>query len=1001
MGCATILGPVSDATDATDPSPVVAVAHKSVPRTASALAAGERLGDHHTIIRLLGAGGMGEVYLARDEKLAREVAVKLVHPALARAGEGWRDRLIREAQAMAQLNHANIVAVHEVGTIGDEVFVAMEYVAGPSLRAWLPGKSWREIVRAFAGCAAGLAAAHAAGISHGDFKPDNVLVGSDGRVRVTDFGLARAGDDDSGPRGGTPAYMAPELRAGGVATPASDQYALCIALRDALADADGVVQPAWLRPVLARGRADDPAARWPSLDALITELGRDPARRRRQLLLTAVASSAVACAAIIGFAGGRVVPKPCDNLARKLAGAWDPALRATAADKFHATALPYADLAFTNAAEQLDRYATAWVAMRHEACTATAVSHEQSDAVLDLRMQCLDRRRDELASVSELLAAAGKQVVEHAAETVRGLPAIADCADAASLSAVVPPPPDQRAPVAALRRRVAAAATGVRAGAYAEARRTAEAASTEARTLGYAPLIAEALIAQGEAATGAGDAAAGDAAFREAVPAAARGRDDRTAAVAAVGLYHVVGAIEQKFPEALALEPGAIAAVARVGDPPALRAKLLLHIGELANRRAKLDEAKAALDAAIAIDRAPGGDPLELARALGARAAVARDAGDLPGARTAYAEALALLRAQLGPDHPLVATLLSSVAHVTQMAGDLDEAQHELEQALAIGERALGKDHIDVARILNSLGMLLAQRDKLDEAHAALMRSLAIKRAVLGDDHRDVGNTYLNLAAVAYQRNDFVEAREDNVHAIAIYEAKLGPDHPRVASTLYNLANIDQLSGRYADARAGYQRAVAIYKRAQGDPSDLADALTQLAATDLADGKLADAAADAKQAIGARAEMHDDKSEGFATALDIAASIADARGDHATALANCTRTLALLEAAAGPKSPLLAEPLLCLGQAQLGLAHGKEAIAPLERARAVWSADQDAQIRAEIDVALAHALWDGGGDRARAHGLAVAAIAALDPLAAVRPPLAKARDEARAWLASH
>ncbi len=978
--------------DVTDPSPVVAVAHTSVSRTASALAAGDRLGDHHVIIRLLGAGGMGEVYLARDEKLAREVAVKLVHPALARSGE-WRERLIREAQAMAQLNHPNIVAVHEVGTIGDEVFVAMEYVNGPSLRAWLAAEKrpWRAILRAYIDCAGGLAAAHASRITHGDFKPDNVLVGADGRIRVTDFGLARAADDDGAARGGTPAYMAPELRAGAVATAASDQFALCTALRESLGE-----EPAWLRPILARGLAAAPAARWPSMAALIGELGRDPGKRTRQLAIAGGAAAAIAIAAAIGWNGGHATP--CDDLARELAGAWDPALRASAEQRFAATGLPYADTAFTNAATRLDGYATAWVAMRHDACLATAVRHEQSDAVLDLRMQCLDRRRGELASVSELFAnTADKGIVQHAIDAVRGLPAIADCADTAMLGAVVPPPPDQRAAVAALRKRVADATAAFRAGSYAGARKSADATATEARALAYPPVVAEALFVLGEAATGAGDPRAGETAFREAVPAAARGRDDVSGALAAIGLYHVVGAIEQKLPEAVALEPATIAAVARAGDPPRLRAKLLVHVGELAQRRNKLDEATRALDQAIALDRAPGADTLDLAAALGARANVLRDAGDLAGARSATLEALSLDRAELGPAHPMVATALAALGRLAQLQGDLDEAERDLAQALAIAEGALGKDHLEVARVLNALGMLQSARGELPAAQASLMRSLAIKRAALGDDHKEVANAYTNLADVAYNRNDFAEARADNVRARAIYEAKLGPDHPRVAGAYYNVANIDQITGHYADARTGYRRAFDIYTKAQGDPADAADALAQLAAVDLADHKLTEAAAEIARSLAARAEAHDAASPGFAAALDISAAVASARGDYATALADCAQTLKVLEAAGGPKAAQLAEPLLCMGKAHLALGHPKDAVAPIERALAVWTADQDAQTRAEIQLALARALVSGD----RAHALAVAAVAAVEPIAALRPAAAAVRDDAKAWLAAH
>ena len=275
----------------TDPEPVATVSPDVVDRDVGSRPPGERVGGYQ-LVRLLGAGGMGEVYLATDERLRRQVAVKVVRPGAFGAGRAVeaRDRLLREAQAMARLVHPNVVVVHEAGLSGDDVFVAMEYVEGTTLRGWLAAapRPWRDVVRMFVAAGRGLAAAHHAGLVHRDFKPDNVLVGDDGRVRVSDFGLAGpsgagpsgggAGDDDAGggadrggsteatagpDRGGdisaaptlpgaalgtastvvhdplaafslaiagTPRYMAPEQHAGRAVDARGDQFAFCVAL---------------------------------------------------------------------------------------------------------------------------------------------------------------------------------------------------------------------------------------------------------------------------------------------------------------------------------------------------------------------------------------------------------------------------------------------------------------------------------------------------------------------------------------------------------------------------------------------------------------------------------------------------------------------------------------------------------------------------------------------------------------------------------------------------
>jgi len=195
----------------------------------------------YLILEPLGAGGMSAVYSAYDPELDRKDAIKLMNARHWGADGGAR--LLREAQAMARLSHPNVAAVYDVGTLGDEVFMAMELVDGITLKEWLAAepRSWRQIVDIFVPVARGLVAAHEAGLIHRDIKPANILVDKRGRPRLVDFGVARAieiieptdapidqalSDDDSrrtaldepitraGTAVGTPAYMAPEQRQG-------------------------------------------------------------------------------------------------------------------------------------------------------------------------------------------------------------------------------------------------------------------------------------------------------------------------------------------------------------------------------------------------------------------------------------------------------------------------------------------------------------------------------------------------------------------------------------------------------------------------------------------------------------------------------------------------------------------------------------------------------------------------------------------------------------------
>jgi hypothetical protein len=300
-------------------------------------AQGRRFGRYE-LLEKLGAGAMGVVWLAEDPELKRKLAVKLLH----RPDASHVDRLLREAQSMARVNHPHVVAVYDVGVTEGAPYIAMELVKGESLRAWQNRAlhTIPELVAHYIAAGRGLAAAHARGIVHRDFKPDNVLVGDDGRVRVTDFGLAAAKQVDGGGAGssirpisdvnlttsgsvlGTPAYMAPEQFTGGNVDSRTDQFNFCVALYEALygerpfegktfsqlADdvTAGRIQPApsgarvsgKLRAILTRGMAVAPGDRFPSMDHLLAELGRDRARPWRRV---AIASAAIAAALLLGL----------------------------------------------------------------------------------------------------------------------------------------------------------------------------------------------------------------------------------------------------------------------------------------------------------------------------------------------------------------------------------------------------------------------------------------------------------------------------------------------------------------------------------------------------------------------------------------------------------------------------------------------------------------------------------------------------------------------------
>ena len=264
---------------------------------------GTRIGEL-VILGPLGAGATSTVHAARDEALGRTVAVKRLVGGRGPWGSDDRQRIRAEARALARLSHPNVVQLHELREHAGELLLVMEHVQGAPLGAWLrqnPARPWRPVLAALLQAGRGLAAAHAIGLVHGDFKPDNVLVGDDGRVRVVDFGLARLvagttpGTTHTG--AGTPAFMAPEQFAGQPGDARSDQFSYCVtlytclfgqppfpaasvpALIARLADPPAAppaheLPPALLAAIL-RGLARDPADRWPAMDSLLAALERE------------------------------------------------------------------------------------------------------------------------------------------------------------------------------------------------------------------------------------------------------------------------------------------------------------------------------------------------------------------------------------------------------------------------------------------------------------------------------------------------------------------------------------------------------------------------------------------------------------------------------------------------------------------------------------------------------------------------------------------------------
>jgi tetratricopeptide (TPR) repeat protein/predicted Ser/Thr protein kinase len=829
--------------------------------------------QRYRIEEVLGRGASGVVYAARDLDLDRRVALKLLRADA--PGEAGREQMIREARAMARLDHPNVVTVHEVGAVdasGDETYIAMELVEGVSLRAWLGDepRSWRLVLPVLIGAGRGLAAAHAAGIWHRDFKPDNVLIGRDGRARVGDFGLASGRQHDApvagsaaaaittetGVVGGTPLYMAPERLEGGAADGRSDQFSFSVSLFEALCGqrpfggqtidelyqamragqvaATGAPIPTALRRIVERGLAADPGARWPSMDAMLEALVRVEGRRARWLRAASIAGLALAAAGVtaVALSLGSDDGDRCAGAATGVEAVWSSTRARALEESLTATGLPYARHTADELARRAGAFAADWTRMRRAACEAAEVSHQQSPELYDRRMACLDRRLGELdALIGALVDRPAPASVENAARAAASLTPIAACGDTDALLAAVPPPADPatRTAALALRQRISRAIVLIEVNGTSPME-VIDPIVAEARRLEYPPVLAEALYLEAAALASGNQLPAAEQSYQQALELAAAARDHQLVARIWTSLLYLVGGRQQRFDDALAMRRAAEAAVAQAGGAPLLRADLHQNLGVALDLAGKLDEARAQYQRSLEINRAERPDDHRIGDALHNLGSVAWTAGDPEAATAHYQEALAEREARFGAAHPKVAETLVGLGAVARDQKQYDQARARYQRAIAILEAALGRDHPQVGAALNNLAIVCEHEKRFDEAEAHHRRAMAIRVATYGAEHPLVAQSLSNLGNLAAAQNQLDEARDFFARSVAMRERVLPEGHPGRAIAMLNLAGVHSQQGRLAEAVDLNERALAIFEAVPGgNPLHLATVRFNLA----------------------------------------------------------------------------------------------------------------------------------------------------------------------------
>ncbi len=958
----------------------------------------------YSLLRKLGEGGMGVVYSAYDEELDRRVAIKLLRMKDG-AGPSAASRMLREAQAMAKLSHPNVVQVYDTGELSGQVFLAMEFVQGQTLREWLHGsettprpvpRPWRDVLAMYIQAGRGLAAAHAAGLVHRDFKPDNVLVGADGRARVLDFGLARyesarpvdsadeatdsqdpAADEDiersstsrnpssssrnpssssrsrnpsrrsrpadlqltdAGATIGTPAYMSPEQHLRAPTAPNSDQFSFCVSLYEGLHGERPFAgdTASALRMATLTGRVRDPPA------------GRKVPAWLRKVLLR----------------GLRVIP---DERFPDM----DALLLALSADPGRARRRWLTGLGIAIGALTIGLLIAQRRSAEAELCQGSeellaGVWDEARAAEVSAALAATGRgyARDAWPRVQEQLAMYARTWREMHVEVCEAThvrrvqsPRLMDLRIAclherrAELRAVVDI-------LAGADDRIAERAVQVAAG----LRPLTRCADSEALALGRDPP---------------------DPATASAVQAV-REQLSQVRAEDAAG----------RFARGLELARAAVLAAERSNHAP-VRAEALLHRGRMELGAGDYVTAEHSLELAYWLAESLGEDATRAEAALRLLHLVgeprARDHDAMQWGRQAEA-----LLHRLGDPPDLEAPLRASLGVVHTRFGRYDEAQEALERAIALETRP---QHPQLAVYHRDLGNVHYHRGHYPEAEAAYALAITLGEAALGPDHPENARTINNLGEAHRIQGHLEAADRCFTRAIAIWELAFGPDHPMLAPALNGLGTIAFDRRELETAAVHFGRVRALLERAHGPAHpDVGAVTSNLAEILLLQGFLTESQQASERALEILSAALGPDHDGLADVHTNLARTLALRGQLEPAALQYARAITLIERAHGHDSPLLAKALTGQGLLAITRARPTEAITSLEHALTLGGSSTHTDL-AERRLGLARALSAAKQDPARARLLAEQARAGLaDAPEPVPVELTKTLER---WFADH
>lgn len=963
---------------------------------------GTRIG-RYSVGKTIGSGTGGVVFSAYDTRLKRYVALKLLH-ATRQSEKAEQERFVQEAQALARLEHPNVVAVYEIGSRPQGIFLAMEYVEGASLDIWLKQepRSIRQILTVFIQAGEGLLAAHDKDIVHRDFKPANVLVTAKGKAKVIDFGLAQlpanepadrvaAAPARRSKRVGTPAYMAPEQFEGATISPQTDQFSFCVALwesligqrpfaGDSLSETERRVcsgdfhalppdhrVPAWILPILRRGLSVAPSDRWPSMAELLAALRNDPTRRRRLLGLAALGSGLTA--ASIGLwqlqvaADERATRAACEDSGAAIDALWNEEVGARVHKALVATGIPYAPTTFEKVLPWVTGFADAWKRTYTASCVETRLEKTRSHQSFAGVSECLEMQKLEFASFMKGLEDAGPTSVNKAVDAAAGLPRPTTCTDDKYLAIMprLPTDPDLRARAKDIATRQADASMYSWLAEYDRGIELSRSALSDAESLGNAYQIAN-------------------------------------------GHYQVATFLRMKgdFKGAVAEHTQSFLLAAGQGSDELAARNAIQNGFILASSLDLLDEANLWNSiAAMELKRGDGEDGLLAANLKLNLGALQYQKAEHQEARVAFQEAYDIRVKILGPNHPDVAGALNNMALNLYQLNDLAGAEQALQRAYDINVTAQGNDHPDTTITLSNLASIQGQRGDWAKARHSFTLAHDSFIRVYGAEHPFVATAKNNLATAMAELNDYQAALDLQYEALKIVEKNLGAKHSESALLLNNIGINHMYLAEYDEARKAFARAIEIREvTLPPDHPDLAVTITSLAALELGQNNLEEGVKLHRRALQIRQRKYP-KEDDPSLAYNYL-GLGDyhlKKGEPDEAIPLYRRSLELRIKGLEPTSAELAYSLTSLGEGLIYIAEYDEAIKHLEAALEIRTAAKVGPgLLARTQFYLGQALWAQGADRERGREFIEAARAGFE---AAPPSFAKFRNDVKTWLDEH